>query len=137
MKSIEVVAAIIYDKKRRIFATQRGYGEFKDGWEFPGGKIEKNESKEDALIREIDEELAVKIKVQKHLKTVEYDYPDFHLTMHCYFATIREGDIELKEHEAARWLNIDELYSVDWLPADLLIIEDIEDHLRGDLNTIM
>lgn len=131
MKKIEVVAAIICDKNKRVFATQRGYGEFKDGWEFPGGKIEASESKENALKREIKEELAVDISVGSLLKTVDYDYPNFHITMHCYFATIEDGNLELKEHEAAKWLNVDDLYSVDWLPADLLIIDEIIKYLRG------
>lgn len=125
MKKVEVVAAIICDNNKHIFATQRGYGEFKDGWEFPGGKVEAGESKEDALKREIEEELDAVINVGNLLKTIEYDYPNFHLVMHCYFATIKDGELVLKEHEASKWLSIDDLYSVNWLPADLLIIDDI------------
>ena len=117
MKTIEVVAAIIKDGEK-IFATQRGYGEFKDGWEFPGGKIETGESPEEALIREIKEELNVKIDVHELFDTVEYDYPDFHLTMHCYISSLKTGEIVLNEHEDARWLAKGELDSVEWLPAD-------------------
>lgn len=121
MKSIEVVAAIITDGER-VFATQRGYGEFKDGWEFPGGKMEAGESPEEALVREIREELDTKINVGKLLKTVEYDYPAFHLTMHCYVCTISEGHLTLKEHEAARWLDKAHLSDVEWLSADLELL---------------
>ena len=123
-KNIEVVAAIIV-RDRRIFATQRGYGEWKDWWEFPGGKIEPGESPEDALKREIREELATEIEVDELLTTVEYDYPKFHLTMHCYLCTIISGDLSLLEHEDARWLAIDELDSVKWLPADKDVIEKL------------
>ena len=123
-KHIEVVAAIIL-RERRIFATQRGYGEWKDWWEFPGGKIEPGESTEDALKREIREELATEIEVEKLLTTVEYDYPKFHLTMHCYLCTIISGDLSLLEHEDARWLAIDELDNVKWLPADKDVIEKL------------
>ena len=123
-KHIEVVAAIIL-RERRIFATQRGYGEWKDWWEFPGGKIEPGESPEDALKREIREELATEIEVDELLTTVEYDYPKFHLTMHCYLCTIISGDLSLLEHEDARWLAIDELDSVKWLPADKDVIEKL------------
>ena len=122
MKQIEVVAAIIHDADGRIFATQRGYGEWKDWWEFPGGKIEAGEIPEEALKREIREELSTEISVDKFLCTVEYDYPKFHLTMHCYLCHVENGRLELKEHEAARWLAKDELESVEWLPADLQII---------------
>ena len=125
MKTINVVAAVIRDDDR-IFATQRGYGEFKDGWEFPGGKVEPGETSEEALIREIREELGVDIRVGDLIDTVEYDYPAFHLSMKCYWAEIVSGKPELLEHEAARWLRRDELYSVDWLPADLGLIEKIE-----------
>ena len=125
MKNIKVVAAIIIDNNK-IFATQRGYGDFKDGWEFPGGKIEKGETPEEALIREIKEELDTTINVNKKIDTVEYDYPNFHLSMDCF---ILEGDLVLKEHEASKWLSKDELYSVDWLPADKEIIEKIEDYM--------
>ena len=117
-KHIEVVAAIIV-RDGRIFATQRGYGEWKDWWEFPGGKIEPGESPEDALKREIREELATEIEVDELLTTVEYDYPKFHLTMHCYLCTIISGDLSLLEHEDARWLALDELDCVKWLPADV------------------
>lgn len=117
-KHIEVVAAIIV-RDGRIFATQRGYGEWKDWWEFPGGKIEPGESPEDALKREIREELATEIEVDELLTTVEYDYPKFHLTMHCHLCTIISGDLSLLEHEDARWLALDELDCVKWLPADV------------------
>ena len=123
-KHIEVVAAIIV-RDRRIFATQRGYGEWKDWWEFPGGKIEPVESTEDALKREIREELATEIEVDELLTTVEYDYPKFHLTMHCYLCTIISGDLSLLEHEDARWLALDELDCVKWLPADKDVIEKL------------
>lgn len=123
-KHIEVVAAIIL-RDGRIFATQRGYGEWKDWWEFPGGKIEPGESTEDALKREIREELATEIEVDELLTTVEYDYPKFHLTMHCYLCTIISGDLSLLEHEDARWLALDELDCVKWLPADKDVIEKL------------
>lgn len=123
-KKIEVVAAIIL-RDGRIFATQRGYGEWKDWWEFPGGKIEPGESTEDALKREIREELATEIEVDELLTTVEYDYPKFHLTMHCYLCTIISGDLSLLEHEDARWLALDELDCVKWLPADKDVIEKL------------
>ena len=123
-KHIEVVAAIIV-RDGRIFATQRGYGEWKDWWEFPGGKIEPGESTEDALKREIREELATEIEVDELLTTVEYDYPKFHLTMHCYLCTIISGDLTLLEHEDARWLALDELDGVKWLPADKDVIEKL------------
>ena len=110
--------AIIHDGKGRIFATQRGYGEWKDWWEFPGGKIEAGETPEEALKREIWEELETRIVVEKFMETVEWDYPQFHLTMHCYLCHVESGHLELKEHEAAKWLNKDELESVNWLPAD-------------------
>lgn len=125
MKTIEVAAAIIQDKNK-IFATQRGYGEFKDGWEFPGGKIEQGETPEEALIREIREELDTEIEVGEKLDTVEYDYPQFHLTMYCFFCTILSGDLILKEHEAAKWLTKENLDSVGWLPADEGLIEKLK-----------
>ena len=125
MKTIEVVAAIIKDGNK-IFATQRGYGEFKDRWEFPGGKVEKKETSEQAIIREIDEELDTKIQVVKYFDTVEYDYPNFHLSMKCFICTIKEGNLTLLEHECAKWLTKDTLYSVDWLPADLCLISKLE-----------
>jgi len=118
MKQIEVVAAIIRDSEGRIFATQRGYGEWKDWWEFPGGKMEEGETPEEALKREIWEELETRIAVERLVETVEWDYPDFHLTMHCYLCHVESGHLELKEHEAAKWLQKDELESVNWLPAD-------------------
>ena len=127
-KRIEVVAAIIIDKEK-VFATQRGYGEFKDGWEFPGGKMEQGETPQQALKREIKEELETEIEVGKLIETVEYDYPNFHLTMHCFLCTIKSGDLVLKEHEAARWLTKETLDSVDWLPADEGLIEKIRDIL--------
>ena len=127
-KSIEVVAAIILDKEK-VFATQRGYGEFKDGWEFPGGKIEQGEAPRQALKREIKEELDIEIEVGELLETVEYDYPKFHLTMHCFLCSIKSGELVLKEHEAAKWLTGEALDSVDWLPADEGLIEQIKNLL--------
>ena len=127
-KRIEVVAAIILDEEK-VFATQRGYGEFKDGWEFPGGKMEQGETPQQALKREIKEELDTDIEVGELLETVEYDYPSFHLTMHCFICTIKSGDLVLKEHEAAKWLTRETLDSVDWLPADKGLIEKIKDVL--------
>lgn len=120
MKSIEVVAAII-KKNNQVLSTQRGYGEFQGLWEFPGGKIEPGENHQEALKREILEELLVDIEVQDHLYTIEYDYPHFHLTMHCYWCTL-EQKIELTEHLSSRWLDKDELYEVEWLEADISII---------------
>lgn len=117
MKSIEVVAAIIR-KGDRIFATQRGYGDFKDYWEFPGGKMEAGETPEQALVREIREELDAEIRIDKLLSTIEWDYPHFHLTMHCYVCSLVSNELHLNEHEAARWLNKEEIHSVNWLPAD-------------------
>lgn len=128
MKNIRVVAAIIINKDK-VFATQRGYGEFKDGWEFPGGKIEEGETPEQALEREIQEELETKIQVNEKINTVEYDYPNFHLSMDCFICNIIEGDLVLKEHEAAKWLSKDELYSVNWLPADEGLIEKIKKYI--------
>lgn len=125
MKTIEVVAAVIRDNDK-IFATQRGYGEFKDGWEFPGGKIEAGETPRQALVREIREELDTDIEVGELIDTVEYDYPQFHLTMHCFFCTVKSGNLVLKEHEAAKWLKKDQLNSVSWLPADLGLIEKMK-----------
>lgn len=124
-KKIEVVAAIIRDGGR-IFATQRGYGEFKDGWEFPGGKIEPGETPQQALVREIREELDTEIEVGELLQTLEYDYPAFHLTMHCFWCTVRKGELVLKEHEAAKWLTGETLDSVEWLPADRGLIGKIQ-----------
>ena len=122
MKTVRVVAAVIR-KDNKIFATQRGYGEFKDGWEFPGGKIEEGETPEQALAREIKEELDTEIQVGKLIDTIEYDYLSFHLSMDCFWCKIMQGGLELKEHEAARWLSKEELYSVDWLPADVGVVE--------------
>jgi len=125
MKTIEVVAAVIKSGSR-IFATQRGYGEFKDGWEFPGGKVEPGEAPEEALVREIREELGAEIDVGELIDTIEYDYPNFHLSMKCYWAMLVSGTLELKEHEAAKWLTKENLYTVDWLPADITLIEKIQ-----------
>lgn len=151
MKQIEVVAAIIHDDEGRIFATQRGYGDYKDGWEFPGGKMEPGESPEEALRREIWEELETKIVVERLVQTVEYDYPKlangracscsedskstlvssrsiaaFHLKMHCFWCHIESGSLVLKEHEAAKWLAPENLESVDWLPADLIVVKELQ-----------
>jgi len=127
MKNIHVVCAVIY-KDGKIFATQRGYGEYKDGWEFPGGKVEPGEKPEDAIVREIKEELDTDIKVVRYMDTVESDYPTFHISMDCFLCEIVSGELELKEHEAARWLDQETLYSVDWLPADLKFVQEkVED----------
>lgn len=128
MKSIEVVAAIIQDGSR-IFATQRGYGDFKDWWEFPGGKMEEGETPEEALVREIREELSADIQVGKLLHTVEWDYPKFHLTMHCFMCALVHDALHLNEHEAAKWLDVSTLYSVKWLPADEILLPMIEKEL--------
>ncbi len=128
MKTVNVVAAVIRDDNR-VFATERGYGPMKDGWEFPGGKVEPGETPEAALKREIAEELATEIEVGEYLTTIEHDYPDFHLSMRCYWCRIIAGAPVLKEHEAARWLSADELDSVAWLPADITIIDLIRDEL--------
>ena len=133
MKTIRVVAAIIQDEKDgkpSVFSTQRGYGEYKDGWEFPGGKIEENETPEQALKREIREELAVDIIVGELLTCVEYDYPEFHLSMDCFLCSISNGKPTLLEHEAARWLPLDDLWQVEWLPADVLVVKMIEKVLK-------
>ena len=127
-KRIEVVAAIIC-KEDMIFATQRGYGEWKDWWEFPGGKMEVGETPEEALCREIREELAVEISVRRFFMTVEYDYPKFHLVLHCFLCEVKSGILQLLEHEAAKWLTKDELDSVKWLPADVTLIEKIREVL--------
>ena len=121
MRTIEVVAAIIR-KDNKVFATQRGYGDWKDWWEFPGGKMEPGETPEKALVREIEEELSTRISVDKFLYTVDYDYPQFHLTMHCYLCSLQCEALHLNEHEAARWLGVDELRSVNWLPADEVLL---------------
>lgn len=125
MNHIEVVAAII-QKDDKIFATQRGYGQWKDWWEFPGGKIEPGEIFEDALKREIREELSTDININKLFYTVDYDYPRFHLTMHCYLCSLQNDAMHLNEHEAARWLTKNELDSVKWLPADIVIIKQLK-----------
>ena len=122
MKKKEVVAAILH-RDEAYFATQRGYGEFEGMWEFPGGKIEPDESPEDALKREIQEELGIDITIDEFLCTTNYDYPSFHLTMHCYICSIEAGEIVLREHKSARWLRSEELGSVEWLPADKEIVE--------------
>lgn len=131
MKTVRVVAAVIKSVNEMgdtiIFSTQRGYGEFKGGWEFPGGKIEKGETPQEALSREIMEELDTEIIVGELIDTIEYDYPTFHLSMDCFLAEIVNGTLVLKEAEAARWLTKEQLYSVDWLPADLTIIEKIQE----------
>ncbi len=130
MKTIHVAAAIIREGGR-IFATQRGYGEFKDFWEFPGGKVEPGETSEEALVQEIREELDTEISVGERAARVEYDYPEFHLSMECFFAEVVSGGLVLKEHEAARWLSGEELDSVDWLPADLELIERLKLLMEG------
>lgn len=129
MKTVSVVAAIIKDGEK-ILATQRGYGDFKGGWEFPGGKVEPGETPEAALIREIKEELDTEIAVDKYIHTVEYDYPTFHLSMKCYVCHVVEGALVLNEHDASKWLTKETLYTVDWLPADQEIIPKIEDILN-------
>lgn len=129
MKTVKVVAAVITacneNGEKIIFATQRGYGEFKDGWEFPGGKVESGETPQEALKREIMEELETEIKVGDLIETIEYDYPTFHLSMDCFWAEIVKGDLVLREHEAAKWLTKEQLGSVDWLPADLGLVEKV------------
>lgn len=128
MKTVKVVAAIICDdmkEKNKIFATARGYGDLKGGWEFPGGKVESGETQQQALIREIIEELDTEIKVGELIDTVEYDYPTFHLSMDCFWAEVKAGHLELKEAEAAKWLTKNQLDSIDWLPADILLIDQI------------
>ena len=130
MKTIRVVAAIIRDGNGRIFATQRGYGPYKDGWEFPGGKIEEGETPQNALKREIREELDAEIRVGESAGHIEYDYPEFHLSMDCFFCTILSESMTLKEHEAAKWLKPAELDSVAWLPADLSLIEHFKTNTK-------
>ena len=129
MKTVKVVAAVITasneNGEKMIFATQRGYGEFKDGWEFPGGKVEPGETPQAALKREIMEELETEIEVGDLIETIEYDYPTFHLSMDCFWAEIVKGDLVLREHEAAKWLTKEQLESVDWLPADLGLVETV------------
>ena len=135
LKAVRVVGAVIMSEKcfeesakaaKMIFATQRGYGDLKDGWEFPGGKIEEGESPEAAIVREIREELDTLIKVERYIDTIEYDYPDFHLSMDCFLCSIVEGNLILKEHEAAKWLTRENIDSVDWLPADITIIDKVK-----------
>ena len=129
MKTVKVVAAVITasneNGEKMIFATQRGYGEFKDGWEFPGGKVEPGETPQAALKREIMEELETEIEVGELIETIEYDYPTFHLSMDCFWAEIVKGDLVLREHEAAKWLTREQLEIVDWLPADLGLVEKV------------
>lgn len=133
MKTIKVVASVIKTKNEKcepiIFATQRGYGDFKGGWEFPGGKIEEGETPQEALKREIMEELDTEIEVGELIDTIEYDYPTFHLSMDCFWCKIVKGDLVLKEHEAARWLRKNELDNVEWLPADVTLIEKIRSRM--------
>lgn len=134
MNRICVVAAVIKSTNKNgesiIFTTQRGYGDYKDGWEFPGGKIEEGETSEEALVREIKEELDVRISVGNLIDTIEYDYPNFHLSMDCFWCNLLEDKITLKEHEAANWLTLDKLDSVDWLPADRLLIDKIREGMQ-------
>ncbi len=133
MKKVRVVAAVIKAQNKQgepiIFATQRGYGEFKGGWEFPGGKIEKGETPQEALKREIMEELDTKIKVGELIDTIEYDYPTFHLSMDCFWSEIISGDLVLKEHDAAKWLKKEQLNSVEWLPADISLIDTLSQQI--------
>ena len=129
MKTVRVAIII---ENGKVFATQRGYGEFKDGWEFPGGKIEPGETPEEAIVREIKEELDTEVEVIELLDTVEYDYPNFHLSMGCFICKIKSGDLVLKEHEAAKWLTKDTLGSVEWLPADMGLVGEIEKYLKED-----
>lgn len=131
MKKIEVVAAIIKDQDK-ILATQRGYGEFKGRWEFPGGKVEAGETKEEALKREIREELGVEIEIDRFVYTVDYDYPHFHLTMHCYLSQVTAGKIELLEHQAGAWLGASDLDSVDWLEADIGVVGELRRLMARD-----
>ena len=136
MKTVRVVAAVIKAENEKgkpiIFATQRGYGDLKDGWEFPGGKIEEGETPQEALKREIMEELDTEISVGDLIDTIEYDYPTFHLSMDCFWCQIVKGDLVLKEHEAAKWLRMDELDSVEWLPADVTLIDQIRNNIFKD-----
>ena len=138
MKTVKVVAAVITasneNGEKMIFATQRGYGEFKDGWEFPGGKVEPGETPQAALKREIMEELETEIEVGELIETIEYDYPTFHLSMDCFWAEIVKGDLVLREHEAAKWLTKEQLESVEWLPADLGLVDKVRVGMKSDSN---
>lgn len=134
MKQVTVSGAVIFrtnpeTNQKEIFVTQRGYGDYKDGWEFPGGKLEPGETPEECIVREIREELATEVRAERILGVVDYDYPTFHLTMHCILCTIVSGKLQLLEHEAAKWVNKETLRSVDWLPADQLILDKIEELL--------
>ena len=134
MKQVTVSGAVILrtnpeTNQKEIFATQHGYGDYKDGWEFPGGKLEPGETPEECIVREIREELATEVRAERILGVVDYDYPSFHLTMHCILCTIVSGKLQLLEHEAAKWVNKETLRSVDWLPADRLILDKIEELL--------
>lgn len=134
MKEVTVSGAVILrtnseTNQKEIFATQRGYGDYKDGWEIPGGKLEPGETPEECIVREIREELATEVRAERILGVVDYDYPTFHLTMHCILCTIVSGKLQLLEHEAAKWVNKETLRSVDWLPADQLILDKIEELL--------
>ena len=134
MKTVKVVAAVICDsieEKNKIFATARGYGEFKGGWEFPGGKVEEGETPQQALVREIKEELDTLIEVGNYIDTIEYDYPTFHLSMDCFYCTVKEGHLELKEAEAAQWLTRDNIDDVNWLPADITLIDKIKMDMKN------
>ena len=127
MKKIEVVAAII-KQNNNIFVTSRSYGEFENMWEFPGGKMEMGETREEALIREIQEELELDINISKYLTTVDYDYPNFHLTMHCFICTISGGELQLNAHNDAKWTTLEELDKFNWVPADILVVEKLKAH---------
>ena len=131
MKNIEVVAAIIH-QDGKILATQRGYGEYKGWWEFPGGKMEPGETEEQAIVREISEELNIRIAVERKVCTVEYDYPQFHLRMHCFWCSMAGGVLELKEHQSAKWLATSEWESVEWLPADVLVMDALKKSFQSN-----
>ena len=139
MKMIKVVAAVIQSVDEQgtpvVFATQRGYGDYKDWWEFPGGKVEPGETPKEALVREIREELDAEIEVERFLTTVEYDYPTFHLSMDCFWCSLKNGHLTLLEHEAARWLPLENLWQVDWLPADVLVVKAILEERRADVSS--